>query len=607
MKINNNLNIPYSINFASSKNKKATPVYQEKKPGIPFRPVSEYYCVKPYYLERKGELLSNTKEFSKYLENKIKTQMMVQSEQDVRNIIDKIVKDTSADEKLVSEVLGRVAQFSSFKQLSQMGEFLSERGVSSIAFTDFPNLNSDSQYIFQTKHMYNLNSNVYHPAFIIDFDNLNGVEKELKSEYFFQKMHSMTVDHIDEKFGKQFSVEKALYSHRTPFANLNSHYPTKFYIVDGWNYRQDEKTKSYTILGAEDSLESTVKSIVNEVQETGKSVDEVLNGEIISVIKDKFGEDFEFEIIKNEKLTDYSAKSIAEIMEPSYPTAKEIEAFIEIASDQKYYKKHVFSEQIDREKLLCAYLDSNIDCYSPQRLNFELKKKYDAIEKKVKSLGKTMDDVYYVVPAEDKSFALITHQYAKINGISKDKIIVPHNYELFEGGGKVAVVLDDFLGSGESIIYSRFKYGEFLSNIAPYQEQNDGVNVILAPIVSTRVAKDYIDGKMDYLSRKGKDFLLPNKVVSYVRSGQDHFNQFEIADMARLLGGMGYEGIATGVAFPTSLPDNNAVFSNLVLLKTIQNGENISAFRNNTLHDWGYATNLSEFNKQVKERVENEN
>ena len=294
-------------------------------------------------------------------------------------------------------------------------------------------------------------------------------------------------------------------------------------------------------------------------------------------------------------------------MEPSYPAAKEIEAFIDIASNQKYYKKHVFSEQIDRKKLLCAYLDSNVDCYSPERLNIELKKKYDAIEKKVKSLGKTMDDVYYIVPDEDRSFSLITRQFAKVNGVSVDKIIVPHNYELFEGGGKVAVVLDDYLGSGESIIGTRFKYGQFLSNIQPYQEQNGGVNVILAPIVSTRVAKNCIEERMNYLSRTGKDFLLPNKVVSYIRSGQDHFKQSEIADMSRLLGGLGYEGIASAVAFPTALPDNNSVFANLMLLKTIQNGENISAFRNNTLHDWGYSTDLSDFNRQVKERVENEN
>ena len=77
--------------------------------------------------------------------------------------------------------------------------------------------------------------------------------------------------------------------------------------------------------------------------------------------------------------------------------------------------------------------------------------------------------------------------------------------------------------------------------------------------------------------------------------------------MLRLLGGNGYRLNRTCVSFPTSLPDNNSVFSNLLLSKTIQNSESIYKFKNNIIDTWAYITSYSDFIKQVTEKVQNEN
>ena len=612
MIINKNLNVPYSINFASSKNKKATPIYKETSDCLSFTPVSEYYCVKPYYLERKGELLSDTKEFSKYLESKIKKQMMVQSEQDVQNTIDNVVKDTKADAKLVSEVLGRVVQFSSFKQLQEIADYLSDKEVSSIAFTNSLNLNSDFHYIFHEKRLCDLQVQDKHSALFIDYDNFGFVQKEIDDEAFHQQQVAETSKRLDDKYGKEFSVEKLIASKNMLFSPTTEHYPVKFFIVDGWNYRKDGQTKSYTMLGSENNLEDTVKTIVNEVQETGKSVDEVLNGEIISSLKNRFGEDFEVDIVKNNKLTDYSAKTISEIMAPNYPTAEEIEKFIDLVVNAEYTRCDVYASIQDRRKLVSAYLDSMIDCYSPQRLDVELKKKYEAIEKKVKSLGKSMDDVYYLVPNTDKSFAMISRQFAKVNNVdsmkllSPEKIIGDKKYQFLENGGKVAVVLDDFYGSGDSVVEYQFSYEKFLKQIEGSQGKDNDVNIIFAPIVTTRKAKKYIDAGIVYLGRVGKDFILPNKVISSAMVAQDHFNQGEVSNMFRLLGGSGYGYCATANSFPTAIPDNDSTLSRLVLSRTLQNGFALPLFKQKTLDCWTYPITYKTFEEAIT-GGENEN
>ena len=43
---------------------------------------------------------------------------------------------------------------------------------------------------------------------------------------------------------------------------------------------------------SKNTIKNTTKAIVEEVQKTGKSVDEVLNGDIISKIKDMYGDKY---------------------------------------------------------------------------------------------------------------------------------------------------------------------------------------------------------------------------------------------------------------------------------------------------------------------------
>ena len=295
MKINSSFYVPYTMNF-KSKGKCEKQLAQDLTEKTP-----SYLCLKPYYLERKSDLLSDTKAFSKYMEKKIQDKLMVKTEADVQNIIDNVVAQTNADEKLVAEVLGRVAQFSSYNQLSAISDTLDKNNIFSIYLSsNESDLNDDFIYLNELKHLLHISRDGKNKAYFVDFNNLNYAKEQYYRELRF----------------KENGVE--IYK------------PLKFFVVDGWNYRKDGQTKSYTMLGSEDSLENTVKSIVQDVQKTGKTVDEVLNGEIIEKIKTEIDEDLDVVIVKNDKLTDYSAKSIAKIMEPVYPKAEEIKAAVDL-------------------------------------------------------------------------------------------------------------------------------------------------------------------------------------------------------------------------------------------------------------------------------------
>ena len=569
MKINSSFYVPYTMNF-KSKGKCEKQLAQDLTEKTP-----SYLCLKPYYLERKSDLLSDTKAFSKYMEKKIQDKLMVKTEADVQNIIDNVVAQTNADEKLVAEVLGRVAQFSSYNQLSAISDTLDKNNIFSIYLSsNESDLNDDFIYLNELKHLLHISRDGKNKAYFVDFNNLNYAKEQYYRELRF----------------KENGVE--IYK------------PLKFFVVDGWNYRKDGQTKSYTMLGSEDSLENTVKSIVQDVQKTGKTVDEVLNGEIIEKIKTEIDEDLDVVIVKNDKLTDYSAKSIAKIMEPVYPKAEEIKAAVDLLVENEG-RKYAGVKPEEQKRLLNIYLDSMFNCYSPQTLDIELKKKYQAIESKVKSLGKTMDDVYYIIPDKNKSFSLITRQFAKVNNIDNEKLIEPHSYELFEDG-KIGVVLDDFSGTGESQI-SVLDYGRFLRRIAPYSLEGNQSHVIFAPIFATRTAKRYIELYIKSMEREGIDFFMPNKVISFNKTMPDHLNSKEITHLRDLLGGKGYHSTATSSVFPYSIPDNNTAFASLISAMFVNKAHENHAFYKNIYNNWSYPRALSTCLENIQERVNNEN
>ena len=106
---------------------------------------------------------------------------------------------------------------------------------------------------------------------------------------------------------------------------------------------------------------------------------------------------------------------------------------------------------------------------------------------------------------------------------------------------------------------SQFYYYDFLDSI----DCDKNTNVILAPLHSSGAAKKFLTGVIDDRDRTGIDFLLTNQVKDIDYNLKDHFTKQEIKDMDKILGGNGFNEVATSVVFPFCVTDSDTRLSAL--------------------------------------------
>ena len=521
----------------------------------------------------KPEDYADNKRFAAYLENKIAIDLKEKDAEDIQNIIDSVAENTGADKKLVSEALGRIVQFTSYRQVAVLNEELKKQQIGRFYFSG----NFDCNHLFdflKTKDL--INSKGEYFAHVIDDYNLPWIKE------------------CDEK--------------HTDLANRMRHTlnnkKLKFVILDGFSVNVDNKPMSYNFFGADESLENITTAVVNEVQKTGKTLDEIFNGEKIETLKAVFGKDTPVKVIKNPKLKDYSAKSIANIFRPEYPSREQIYIIMKVASD--YYSRFGNVEPSYSNKILSAYIDNLLRCYSSEKLNEEFVSMYSSIEKKVSDLGKTMEDVLYVIPDDQKSFKVVTSQFMKVNDIPQDQFVLNDGSKPFKKD-KVYVILDDFFGTGYSVINQQFNYVELMENIY-FEKDKDSYNFIFAPVLCTDQAKYNIENLINHYNRQDKDFLLINDASSVHDDLCRELTQKDINKLREMFMSLGYGETFACTVFPYSSPDNNTDFSQVFtqfFLPKIRGGKT-PAERTGTIfsqvleNTYSYAQLVKEFGNENK-------
>ena len=483
-------------------------------------------------------LYSDTEKFAEYLETKLQKQMGVKTEEDIQKIIDKTVEVTNVDEKTVCEVIFSLTQFSDYSHLEDLDNAIRSEGFNYFKkIADF-NINHPFYYLSHKKQQFmNFTDDIEsiylnEPFFIVDDYFLDYCEK------------------LDKESGEYF---------------LAKDYMEHSIIIDGWN----KKGVSHTIFGHNNDLFVSTLAVIMEMQDTGKSLDEVLNSPILDRCKEIFGDDEDCipKVIKSGKRVELNAKSIANHLKPKMPTKEQIVTFVDVIEDNtELLGRH--GEDLstaDKKQLICKALDKDFEAYSTERLNIAMKDMYKKIEEKVKSVGKTMDDVVYVIPNLEKSYSLISYHYAMANGIPSDKFIEddfstssykPTKKPLEKG--KVYVILDDLAGTGESLA-GLAMYRNFVNLV--FDDKN--TNLILAPVYMTDMAKNRFDSKQSEYNRKNVDSYVCN-----VHAKDSFINDFfkkrhQATDVYQFFGGIGYRGIATFVMFPFCISDTNAKLASL--------------------------------------------
>ena len=146
--------------------------------------------------------------------------------------------------------------------------------------------------------------------------------------------------------------------------------------------------------------------------------------------------------------------------------------------------------------------------------------------------------------------------------------------------GKIAVVLDDFAGSGESLVQKEF----FLSD---YMSKDKKRPIIIGSVFSL---KEGVDNIKKHMKNYPNAHYITNGVFDFDKDFMDKLSdkkqrfiaQLGMQDAVTLFSERGYKNGAGCVSFPYMLPDNNLSYSNLLLNytnnKKINNKSNNSQF-----------------------------
>lgn len=301
------------------------------------------------------------------------------------------------------------------------------------------------------------------------------------------------------------------------------------------------------------------------------ALDDVLTEDVESVAK-KFGikdvkyitplagqESFDFNDIKNN-------------LNSKTPTRKEVYALC--AGIGEYCHEKYGKTKEYWTNLTARYFYDNLICYSPKAISQKLKTIHKEIEKNLPK-GKTMEDVYYLIPAVGKGYNYIAYQYALVNNVPSEKFIYGDTETAEDDySGKIFVYLDDISASGASVLdqLSGLNYtylNEVKRDNIKGKNPTGGIKnqYMIATLYSSLLAKE----KTGYEIEKRERYNLDGEKIKDVQiatntGAEDKFMKSAKSDdllkIDTLFGdetnGMrGFSAVGTKTIFPYMTPDTN--------------------------------------------------
>lgn len=336
-------------------------------------------------------------------------------------------------------------------------------------------------------------------------------------------------------------------------------------------------------------IENCTKTIKNAKKKGGdfeEALNETLTQEVIKRAKDagiehvklfttrKYGKKVNFADIKNN-------------LNSKIPTLEEVNAIC------KSIGKYLAGENDKSEEywtnLTAKYLYDGLTIYTPKQLSEKMKEHYRNIEKALPK-GKTMDDVYYLIPELGRSFSYINYQYAIVNNIPMDKFIAgdtdttENEYE-----GKIFAYIDDISASGQTTLEELgglnykglYHISEEIRDKIQLTTNEIQNQYIIATIFTTQRAKSLTEEEINSRERinpigeKVKDKI----VVTDFENTEENvkYSEEEKRDLKAIRelfsdfnhGTGGFQGLETKVIFPYMTPDSNAPILSLISEKMV--------------------------------------
>lgn len=440
--------------------------------------------------------------------SKLEKSMGIVTPQDVIVKANKVSEKTGVALDDVYNTMAMLSEYSSYKSLQFIENSLVDNEISAIVGvpSEYYENNIPLSNVLSYIGLKNLNIKAGNEAVIVDSNLIENIKNmDAKSQKLFK-------DYI-----KEFDI-KLLY-----FDNFEN----------GYNFLNQEKNfEDFTI----DVLKKAKKYQKKNGKSINYNVKYVLNGENYKNMKILSGRG-QIEVIKQYNIA--TPESIADNLNSIMPSKSEFKSII----DQIAYG------DLNAQKDILKFLNKNMAVVTPKLYGKYLQNIHKQLLEFLSQHGKTMDDVYFVVPSVTKSFMPANYVYAKVNHIENPKYLFFQEEEdeltaecveqLPENA--VAVIVDDCILSGLSMEEEVFPYKELVKTLSEKK------NIIFAPAISISIGKNELERLARVNNRDDKVIcgkLLPEcKMKSkYLTLVYDKFNK---------------SNLTTSVLFPYMGPDFN--------------------------------------------------
>ena len=543
------------------------------------------------------------------------SQLKQTTPEEIKGILDEVVGKTGTSDEEVLAVMDMLTKYGSMSGMESLAQELSSRQIKQFFETGTLDANSALNYLVLNKKQLALSADGKYTGFLLD-------------EYGFRYLEVLKNSNPQE------------------FDELINNENIKFIYPEGWSGET-----IYTRTSDSQSLKDSAIDLITRAKaiqdESGVSFNEAIKqAEAQDVIAraQELGIK-EVETIPSKNTTDFQdvdegINTILKNLESESISQEELNAVIEAMSNR------IFPDSKDAQKaleLICGYLNSELELYSPSRLGEQMKQMHTSILEQAKTLTKSdgsafsEDDIVYVIPNTKKSYSYIALQYAQVNGIDPSKFIVAKAEDIPKlDDNKIYVVLDDVVGTGNSMLKGTdgFAYNDIDSS------KMGNRHIFISPVVSSRLGLDTIKWRIGGANRKGFDFVVaPDGTVkdryrntSYYKSltsdekamldmilesfsSSRSGNKSSFVDKAKLLeayeSGMiseqeyyksigsyalGYDRVsAFAICFPYMSPDNDAVLPSLIFRYLLLNPDTDDAIKN-----------LPRFEEELMQEIKND-
>lgn len=449
------------------------------------------------------------KEIMAYYSN-LYHKMGILSAQNVTKMATTIKKNTGLNLDTVYKSMDILSQFSSYKSLKKIEQALGK--MNSTSFKTLPI--DDAQFltrdvclsdVFNYLSMKNFSSlgEGNSPATLVDSDILNTLEKcNIDPHFYFQTKKAVYIDSFE----------------------------------NGYNFLNQGRS-------FENFVSQNLKMAQRYQSKNGKGIlynlDYVLNGEVLKRCK-LYG--ITPKILKLEDSVPTTPEKIANNLNPIIPNFKTfLQTSKEIAIGGELSKR-------DGERYVAEFLNSMTDVITPRRYSRMLNDLNFKIDSYMKKNHRDPDSLFYIIPDAKKSFSLTNYMYRKVNNIDStfnlllddDKFGSTMDCLRAMPKGSTMVIMDDYLLSGLSMRREQFPYEALISLEDTFLKRND-INIIFAPVISTRAGKNEMEMYINVVNRSGKDKILTSKLLpyykeKYVYDSFRRFNEFQTSSVLPYMG-----------------------------------------------------------------------